>query len=131
MVSWESVEIAVQVVKTFSVYYRCTTFIGQFCFSIFPAHRSKMLLILLKHIVCFQNETGIVVEDRVALACLYLPDEKLMNFIEKLSVELCKVGDLDGLLVTGNMLSLHNKNCSFFVFTIQNARGLFEGLFIQ
>ncbi|XP_057660975.1 GATOR complex protein MIOS [Diorhabda carinulata] len=48
------------------------------------------------------NEKGIAVDDRVALSCLYLPDEKLLEYMRKLSEELCNEGNLDGLLVTGN-----------------------------
>ncbi|XP_074036422.1 GATOR complex protein mio [Leptinotarsa decemlineata] len=48
------------------------------------------------------NENGIAVDDRVALACLYLPDEKLLEYVKRLSDELCNEGNLDGLLVTGN-----------------------------
>lgn len=52
-----------------------------------------------------QNEKGIAVDDRVALASLYLPDEKIFKYMEKLSAELCKAGDLYGLLVTGEFFS--------------------------
>lgn len=48
------------------------------------------------------NEKGIAVDDRVALASLYLPDEKLLDYMKKLAEELCSEGNLDGLLVTGN-----------------------------
>ncbi|KAG5872709.1 hypothetical protein JTB14_008803 [Gonioctena quinquepunctata] len=48
------------------------------------------------------NENGIAVDDRVALACVYLSDEKLLEYMKKLSDELCEEGNLDGLLVTGN-----------------------------
>nr|XP_023023937.1 GATOR complex protein MIOS [Leptinotarsa decemlineata] len=55
-----------------------------------------------RNIFKFQNENGIAVDDRVALACLYLPDEKLLEYVKRLSDELCNEGNLDGLLVTGN-----------------------------
>ncbi|CAH1154363.1 unnamed protein product [Phaedon cochleariae] len=48
------------------------------------------------------NEKGIAVDDRVALASLYLPDDKLPEYLNKLLDELCSEGNLDGLLVTGN-----------------------------
>ncbi|XP_072401443.1 GATOR2 complex protein MIOS isoform X2 [Diabrotica undecimpunctata] len=51
------------------------------------------------------NEKGLAVDDRVALACMYLPDEKLLEYVKKLSEELCNEGNLDGLLVTGNSSS--------------------------
>ncbi|CAG9854863.1 unnamed protein product [Phyllotreta striolata] len=48
------------------------------------------------------NEKGMAVDDRVAIACLYLPDDKLLEYMKKLGDELCNEGNLDGLLVTGN-----------------------------
>lgn len=39
--------------------------------------------------------------DRVALACIFVPDARLYDFIEKLTGSLIEDGDLDGLLLTG------------------------------
>ncbi|VEN38722.1 unnamed protein product [Callosobruchus maculatus] len=48
------------------------------------------------------NEKDVAVDDRVALACMYLPDSQLKEYMQSLLEELCKDGNLDGLLVTGN-----------------------------
>ncbi|XP_060529882.1 GATOR complex protein MIOS-B [Cylas formicarius] len=48
------------------------------------------------------NEKGIAVDDRVAFACVYLPDAKLLDYLKKLCQELAEQGNLDGLLLTGN-----------------------------
>jgi hypothetical protein len=39
--------------------------------------------------------------DRVGFACSFLPDTKLISFIQDLTVEMNKKGDLDGVLLTG------------------------------
>ncbi|XP_078376457.1 GATOR2 complex protein MIOS-B-like isoform X2 [Oculina patagonica] len=46
-------------------------------------------------------EKGMEIEDRVAFACKYLPDNKLSQFLENLSTKLSDAGDLDGILLTG------------------------------
>ncbi|XP_076266778.1 GATOR complex protein mio isoform X2 [Rhynchophorus ferrugineus] len=48
------------------------------------------------------SESNIAVDDRVALACIYLSDVKLMEYVKKLIQELRDQGNLDGLLLTGN-----------------------------
>ncbi|KAJ8938879.1 hypothetical protein NQ318_016083 [Aromia moschata] len=48
------------------------------------------------------SETGVTVDDRAAFACMFLPDNKLMDSIKRLSDRLCEEGNLDGLLLTGN-----------------------------
>ncbi|XP_059175424.1 GATOR complex protein MIOS-A-like isoform X2 [Physella acuta] len=47
------------------------------------------------------DEEDMAVEDRVAFALIYLPDAKLKTYLCKLSEELIKAGDLDGILLTG------------------------------
>ncbi|KAK9890772.1 hypothetical protein WA026_012117 [Henosepilachna vigintioctopunctata] len=47
------------------------------------------------------NENGMAVDDRVAFACLFLPDNKLHIYLKKLSDRLLEEGNLDGLLLTG------------------------------
>ncbi|XP_025096511.1 GATOR complex protein MIOS-like isoform X2 [Pomacea canaliculata] len=47
------------------------------------------------------EEDGMAVEDRVAFALTYLPDAKLKQYIERLTEELVRTGDLDGMLLTG------------------------------
>ncbi|RUS87799.1 hypothetical protein EGW08_004464 [Elysia chlorotica] len=47
------------------------------------------------------NEIGMSVEDRVAFALNFLPDAKLKVYLSKLTEELTKTGDLDGILLTG------------------------------
>lgn len=44
---------------------------------------------------------GMKLADRVALACIFVPDARLYDFIEKLTRTLIEEGDLDGLLLTG------------------------------
>ena len=39
--------------------------------------------------------------DKVAFACLYLPDAKLAEYIDRLTADLVGKGSLDGLLLTG------------------------------
>lgn len=46
-------------------------------------------------------EEGMEIEDKVAFACKYLPDNKLSHFLENLSSKLSNAGDLDGILLTG------------------------------
>ncbi|KAJ8985000.1 hypothetical protein NQ317_016911 [Molorchus minor] len=48
------------------------------------------------------NETGVAVDDRAAFACMFLPDNKLLDSLKRLSDKLCDEGNLDGLLLTGN-----------------------------
>lgn len=49
----------------------------------------------------FQNESGVTVDDRVAFACMFLPDNRLHEYLKKLSDRLIEDGNLDGLLLTG------------------------------
>lgn len=51
---------------------------------------------------CVLKEPEMIVDDRVGFALLYLPDLKLLDYLLKLSGELCDKGHLDGLLLTGN-----------------------------
>lgn len=53
------------------------------------------------HFESILAEKGIEIEDRVAFACKYLPDNKLNQFLETLSTKLSNAGDLDGILLTG------------------------------
>lgn len=41
------------------------------------------------------------VGDRLGFACSFLPDPKLVNFIQELSNDMTKKGNLDGILLTG------------------------------
>jgi hypothetical protein len=41
------------------------------------------------------------VDDRVAFACMFLPDNRLHDYLKKLSDKLIEEGNLDGLLLTG------------------------------
>jgi hypothetical protein len=47
------------------------------------------------------NENGVTVDDRVAFACMFLPDNRLHDYLKKLSDKLIEEGNLDGLLLTG------------------------------
>ncbi|ELU15458.1 hypothetical protein CAPTEDRAFT_157856 [Capitella teleta] len=47
------------------------------------------------------NETGLEISDKVALACMYLPDAKLTEYVDDLSRSLSASGNLDGILLTG------------------------------
>lgn len=49
----------------------------------------------------FQNESGVLVDDRVAFACVFLPDNKLFEYLKKLTEKLMDEGNLDGILLTG------------------------------
>lgn len=42
-----------------------------------------------------------LVEDRVGFACIFLPDNKLYEYLRKLSDKLMDEGNLDGILLTG------------------------------
>lgn len=42
------------------------------------------------------------VDDRVAFACVFLPDNRLHDYLKKLQDKLIDEGNLDGLLLTGN-----------------------------
>ncbi|CAL1531728.1 unnamed protein product [Lymnaea stagnalis] len=55
------------------------------------------------------NEEDMSVEDRTAFALNYLPDSKLKSYLCKLSDELTKAGDLDGVLLTGETSLLNSK----------------------
>ncbi|KAG7157420.1 GATOR complex protein MIOS-A-like [Homarus americanus] len=46
------------------------------------------------------SETEMAIEDRVAFACTYLSDIRLMEYLEKLNTQLTEEGNLDGILLT-------------------------------
>ncbi|KAL0882791.1 hypothetical protein ABMA27_016339 [Loxostege sticticalis] len=46
-------------------------------------------------------ETEMRLEDRVAFACVYLPDAKLHEYVRRTTDELIEQGDLSGILLTG------------------------------
>lgn len=48
-----------------------------------------------------QGETEMAIQDRVAFACTYLSDVRLMEYLEKLKARLTEEGNLDGVLLTG------------------------------
>ncbi|XP_015172042.1 PREDICTED: WD repeat-containing protein mio [Polistes dominula] len=50
------------------------------------------------------NENGMAVEDRVAFALMFLPDNKLIEYIKKLTQNLTEEGNLAGFLLTGASL---------------------------
>ena len=50
----------------------------------------------------FQNEMGMSVRDRIGFACKFLSDSLLSDYIDQLSRQLIKEGNLDGMLLTGN-----------------------------
>lgn len=41
------------------------------------------------------------VDDRVAFACIFLPDNKLNDYLKSLTMTLIYEGNLDGILLTG------------------------------
>lgn len=41
------------------------------------------------------------VDDRIAFACMFLPDKQLHAYLKKLAEKLTEEGNLDGLLLTG------------------------------
>lgn len=41
-------------------------------------------------------------DDRVAFACIFLPDNKLHEYLKSLYIKLMEEGNLDGILLTGN-----------------------------
>lgn len=41
------------------------------------------------------------VDDRVAFACIFLPDNKLHEYLKSLYLKLIDEGNLDGILLTG------------------------------
>ncbi|CAL1286700.1 unnamed protein product [Larinioides sclopetarius] len=47
------------------------------------------------------NEQQIAVQDRMAFACLYLNDRKLVDFLEGVRKKMTETGNLDGILLTG------------------------------
>ncbi|MPC34163.1 WD repeat-containing protein mio-A [Portunus trituberculatus] len=47
------------------------------------------------------GEAEMAIQDRVAFACTYLSDVRLMDFLEKLNTRLTEEGNLDGILLTG------------------------------
>ncbi|KAI0220830.1 GATOR complex protein MIOS [Lamellibrachia satsuma] len=49
----------------------------------------------------FQKEADLLVVDRVAFACMYLPDAKLSEYIDGLMAALIGKGSLDGIFLTG------------------------------
>lgn len=52
-----------------------------------------------------------LVDDCVAFACTFLPDNKLHDYLRKLTEKLMEDGNLDGILLTGktNMIVLRFK----------------------
>lgn len=48
-----------------------------------------------------QGETDMAIQDRVAFACNYLSDTRLMEYLERLKTRLTEAGNLDGILLTG------------------------------
>lgn len=47
--------------------------------------------------------------DRVGFACSFLNDTKLINFIQEVTTDVIKKGDLQGILLTGNSLLSYSK----------------------
>lgn len=47
------------------------------------------------------KENDIAIQDRVAFACIFLSDNKLMEFLTKLTDTMTEKGNLDGILLTG------------------------------
>lgn len=47
------------------------------------------------------GETDMAIQDRVAFACTYLSDVRLVDYLEKLNTRLTEEGNLDGILLTG------------------------------
>lgn len=54
--------------------------------------------------ISLKNENGMLVDDRVAFACTFLPDNKLNDYLRKLTDKLMDEGNLDGILLTGKLL---------------------------
>lgn len=48
------------------------------------------------------NETGVSLDDRVAFASIFLPDNKLYEYIRSLTSKLVEEGNLEAILLTGN-----------------------------
>jgi len=46
----------------------------------------------------------LTVADRLGFACSFLPDAKLVNFIQEISNDMIKKGNLDGILLTGTVM---------------------------
>lgn len=64
------------------------------------------------------------VDDRVAFACIFLPDNKLHEYLKNLYMKLMEDGNLDGILLTGmNLTSL--SAIYVFILTIGNS---FDGI---
>ncbi|RVE52877.1 hypothetical protein evm_002534 [Chilo suppressalis] len=55
------------------------------------------------HLEAVLNERGMRLEDRVAFACLYLPDADLIDYLTRTKDELVEQGDLSGILLTGEV----------------------------
>lgn len=55
-------------------------------------------------LVSVQNENGMAVEDRVAFALTFLSDNKLNEYLKKLSQQLIEEGKLAGFLLTGKKI---------------------------
>ncbi|CAH1238277.1 MIOS [Branchiostoma lanceolatum] len=47
------------------------------------------------------NESGLFIQDRVAFACTFLPDARLVDYLEELTSEMVEKGNLEGILLTG------------------------------
>lgn len=54
--------------------------------------------------ILFQHESELAVGDRLGFACSFLPDAKLISFVQELSSDMLKKGNLDGILLTGMTL---------------------------
>lgn len=63
----------------------------------------QCLFFMMVNFLLFQTEAGVAVDDRVAFACMFLPDGKLLEYLKWLLEKLCDEGNLDGLLLTGNL----------------------------
>jgi len=48
-----------------------------------------------------EGTVGMKLADRIAFACIFIPDNMLVEFIDRMTRSLVDVGDLDGLLLTG------------------------------
>lgn len=53
-----------------------------------------------------QYESKLSIADRVAFACLFLPDSHLMQYLHRLQAEVIVQGDLSGVILTGNKNSI-------------------------
>ncbi|CAL4060750.1 unnamed protein product, partial [Meganyctiphanes norvegica] len=47
------------------------------------------------------GETAIAIQDRVAFACMYLSDGRVIDYLQRLNDKLTEAGNLDGIMLTG------------------------------